>query len=237
MKTFVIAFPLPFPFEKTWGWMQSHGWIASPPTSPELRIKGITTPFQAYLRPPHPDLLTLFLEHRSLDPQERLAIHDHQGLLFLTGFHKDRNHFLATQESISLILKEGIAGILIENSGAAHSATAWLQDCSGETLEGWLNWIQAKGVLRTLGLEWFGLPDLSIPISQNDDPELLQSDLVEIADLMFLDQQKLSSGHQLELSNGREYVLRQEPRPPYPKNHPHHNACGSLQLVPPATGK
>jgi hypothetical protein len=231
MKDFVLGFPLPFASEQIWPWMIHNEWIPSAPGDSELHLKGIHINFTPHLQNAHAELPQIFSEHNPLDDAEKKDILSHQSILFLVGRFKDRAGFLAVQDTISLLLQGGALGVVLEHCGAAFTKVAWNEEHSGQSMSGWLNWIMAKGDLRTLGMECFSLPDLVIPVADSLAADPKQTMLLELAESQFLDGVQMDSGHHVESEDGLEYVLRMEAKGPYPKGHPNFNTKGAMRLA------
>ena len=230
MKQFSLAFPLPFAQDETWTWMIEKGWIPHAPEGKELWLKGISFAFTVHLQPPHPDLAGIFAEHATLEASDRAVLSSHRSVLFLLGTLKNSKDFEVVQQAIELLLSGGALGVACEHCGAAHMRAAWLNGYEGYTMGGWLNWINAKGDLRTLGLDVFNMPELVIQATESDD-DALELLLLSVAESMFLDGTSMQSGHLVQGDDGTEYLLRTEPKSPYAKSDLRHNAKGSLRLV------
>lgn len=230
MKEFVLAFPLALPEEKVWSWLIDKGLLISAPTSNELIFKGIPFQFRAFVRPPHVELPNIFSEHSQLSDEQRNQLASHQSILFLLGYLKSNQSFKTVQSTIRSLLQHGALGIACEHSGSAYIANDWLEGEMEESMLGWLNWINSKGDIRTFGLECFGLPDLVAACHSPEDEDTLQVIMLHISEDLFLDEIPLQSGNIVEAGDGRSYMLRQEPKQPWPKGHPNYNAKGSLRL-------
>lgn len=231
MKQFVLAFPLDMPTDAVWPWMIQHDLMAIAPSGPELYLKGVPFAFRAHLRSAHTELVEIFADHSPLSPEDRERLSQHQSILFLLGELNDADRFAAVQGTIHALLKHGALGIACEHSGSAYTAQEWLEGDYEETMLGWLNWIQAKGDLRTFGMECFGLPDLVVSCKADEDSDTLQVVMLHVAEDLFLEGIPLQTGNIVETGEGLSYMLRQEPKQPWPKGHPNYNAKGCLRLV------
>jgi hypothetical protein len=129
----------------------------------------------------------------------------------------------AALTSVEMLYKEDFEssalGVYMEHSGAAWAASAWESALPDEpTLESWLNWIERDGVLYTLGMEVFGLPDLCAPLRLGTGEEL-RSALTAIADTMFFEGLKTLPELQKEADK------LHDPSDPY------HNPRGRFRLL------
>lgn len=231
MKEFVLAFPLTIPQNEIWNWMINKEWIASAPTGSDLFLKGIPFSFRAHLRPAHAELSAIFAEHSDLSEVDRKALSHHTSILFLVGSFRNKADFTSTQSVIAMLLRGGALGVAFEHSGTAYMAKEWLDSDSEESMLTWINWIHAKGDLRTFGLEVFDLPDLVVKADSEEDSDALQVLLLDVAEELFLESIPLQTGNIVEAMEGQSFMLRQEAKLPWPKGHPNYNPKGALRLA------
>jgi len=231
MKEFVLAFPLTVPKESIWAWMVEKTWIAKAPSDQNLYFKGISFDFRAVIQDAHPDLVSIFSEHRLLSAEEIRDLASHRSVLFLIGTIKDKATFRYVQEASQMLLKGGALGIVYEHCGAAHTAETWLADCAEDSMSGWINWVLAKNDLRTLGLDAFQLPDLITAAKDADCADELYALLLDVAENWFFQDAPIESGHYVTADDGKEYLVRKELKSLFPKTHPQFNPDGAIRLV------
>lgn len=228
MLDFTLAFPLMTPADQIWLWMQEKQWIAKAPTDHSIMLRGIPFLFQGYAQKNHPMLPTLFQEHCEVQANDLQKLQAHQGILFLQGRFKSQNDFHQVQTAIRMILEAGALGVVFEHSGAAHLAKNWLEE-EDDSISTWLNWIDVKGELRSLGMEVFGLADLAISNPSSAIENWFEIG-EEVADALYLENLPLESGESMETSSGVILQAQRLPKSPYPPKHPHYNRQGLIQL-------
>ena len=93
-----------------------------------------------------------------------------------------------------------------------------------------MNFIESKGVLFSLGLETFSLPDLSINAA-NENSEELRDLLLTTAEYLYLERVPAVSGTKVEVFEQQVYELCKENSPLFSKNDPEWNRLGTFRLI------
>jgi hypothetical protein len=168
---------------------------------------------------PFPQISAVFAGHSQISPETAAALDAHQSLHFEEGVLTNKADFFAAEQLIERQLQNGALGVYMEHSGAAWAASAWESALPDEpTLESWLNWIERDGVLYSLGMEVFGLPDLCAPLRLGASDELREA-LTAIADALFFEGLKTLP------------ELQKEPDKLHGPDDPYHNPRGRFRLL------
>lgn len=231
MNQFILCFPLHVSSEHIFDWMIEQELIVQKPEQDELWIKGVTFPFTFQLQAQSTEIVTAFEEHHPITEEERKQLNIHQSLLFLWGEFKDSHQFLQIQKAIDLILNAGALGIYMDHSGCAFSTQTWLKEHSGESLSGWINCIQVRNTIYTLGLSCFRMPDLCCFVSTPQEGPQKISLFTDLADNAFWEKATLQGDQKVESDEFGKYTLKIETQPLYPKQDPFFNPQGTLRLV------
>ena len=228
MKNFVFAFPLSVTQENTESFLaQVH--ISS--VSLSIMVPGCSIPLDVFIQPPVPALTQLFEEHSELSLEEKSLIENHASLLFIRGSLRDKSSLMEVNSLIQKIIAAGTLGIYAEHSGAAFSASAFNElNVQENPLDFWLNFVESKGVLFSLGLETFSLPDLSINAA-NENSEELRDLLLTTAEYLYLERVPAVSGTKVEVFEQQVYELCKENSPLFSKNDPEWNRLGTFRLI------
>jgi hypothetical protein len=220
MNTFILVFP----FSE-----ENESLIEGP-----FMMPGCSVSLMGKKQPPVNGVAELFSEHAIIDKEELEALQNHKFLYSIQGEFKTEEEFNDLNQAIASILKSGALGIYMENSGAAWTKNAfidWIEE--EEMMSAWLNFIETREDLYTLGMESFGLPDLCIRLHHGEKIDL-QNTLAHAAESLFTNQSILKlAGSAIDLDiNSLFYELRKEPNQPYRKDSPEYNRRGAWRLIP-----
>ncbi len=200
-------------------------------TSSILIVPGCSVSFSGKLQGPVTGLETIFAEHTSLEPAEFLEIKNHGCLFFLQCMLQSVADFTAVNQVIISFLNGGASGVYMEHCGCAWSANTFRDIAEGDfPLEGWLNFVETKEDLYTLGMESLGQPDLCISLL-NGNSEMLRNELLCVTDGIFIDGLAVETGIRWMDTDGAEYEFRKETRLPYQKGSFEFNAKGVWRLI------
>lgn len=228
MKNFVFAFPLSVTQENTESFLAQ---VQISSVSLSIMVPGCSIPLDVFIQPPVPALTQLFEEHSELSLEEKSLIENHASLLFIRGSLRDKSSLMEVNSLIQKIIAAGALGIYAEHSGAAFSASAFSElNVQENPLDFWLNFIESKGVLFSLGLETFSLPDLSINAA-NENSEELRDLLLTTAEYLYLERVPAVSGTKVEVFEQQVYELCKENSPLFSKNDPEWNRLGTFRLI------
>lgn len=228
MKNFVFAFPLSVTQENTESFLAQ---VQISSVSLSIMVPGCSIPLDVFIQPPVPALTQLFEEHSELSLEEKSLIENHASLLFIRGSLRDKSSLMEVNSLIQKIIAAGALGIYVEHSGAAFSASAFNElNVQENPLDFWLNFVESKGVLFSLGLETFSLPDLSINAA-NENSEELRDLLLTTAEYLYLERVPAVSGTKVEVFEQQVYELCKENSPLFSKNDPEWNRLGTFRLI------
>lgn len=228
MKEFIFAFPLAESLENVSVFLEK---LQIRNTSGAIIVPGCSVALEVFVKPSVASLSELFMAHRPLDESEKVALDAHQSLFFLKGSLNGPDSLREINVLISKAIAAGALGVYAEHSGAAQSAKAFSEmEIENAPLDFWLNFIETKNVLYTLGLESFSLPDLCVSNS-NGNSEKLQDLLLTVAEYLYLERVLGESGTKVETEEKETFELCKENSPLFTKNDPEWNRLGTMRLV------
>lgn len=231
MNSFVLAFPL--------NEMVDAPFTVAPGVTVEnetqsLMIPGCTLMFKVVRKEAVSGLSEVFREHQDVSAEESAAMDGHKSLLFLLGSLKSAADLAMVNTAILKVLSAGALGVYMQQSGAAWTASAFREELGDAEfpMDPWMNFLEGAGVLYTLGLETFGLPDLCISGKDNvQDGQDCRDILSFAADSLFVEGAGAKSGTEVDCGEFGTYVLRQETRSPFGKDDPEFNRRGIMRLL------
>lgn len=228
MKQFVFAFPLLSSLEEVPSFLEK---VQIKGTEGSIMVPGCSIPLEIFIRGSVSSLVEIFEEHSPLSPEEKNSLQQHRSLFFIRGTLRDNASLEETNGLIKKIIEAGALGIYAEHSGAAYSAKSFLEfDLEEDPMDFWLNFIESKGGVFTLGLESFMLPDLSIN-ALHGNPEELRDLLITTAEYLYTERIPADSGTKVEIEERKVYELCKESSPLFSKNDPEFNRLGTMRLV------
>ncbi|MCQ2097924.1 MAG: DUF4261 domain-containing protein [Fibrobacter sp.] len=191
-------------------------------------IPGCSVMFNVVRKEAVPGLVDIFKEHQDISAEAAAAIEQHKSLLFLLGEVKSIEEVSQVNMAVLKIFTAGAQGVYMQQSGAAWSVEGFRDEVGdGEyPMDPWINLVENEGILYTLGMACFALPDLSISTTIEDPEEAL----LLAADTIYGDGIPAKSGSEVDWGDDEVYVLRQETKIPFPKDSPEFNKGGILRL-------
>ncbi len=231
MNSFVLAFPLTV--------AQDEPFVVTPNVSVEkdtasLIVPGCTLMFNVVRKEAVSGLSEVFKEHQEISAEESAAIDAHKSLLFLLGSLKNAADLTMVNTAILKMLSAGALGIYMQQSGAAWTSSAFREELGDAEfpMDPWMNFLEGTGVLYTLGLETFGLPDLCISCKGDAQGSQDCRDILSFAaDSLFVDGLGAKSGTEVDCGELGTYALRQETKSPFGKDDPEFNRRGIMRLL------
>ncbi|MCF0221197.1 MAG: hypothetical protein HUK19_02775 [Fibrobacter sp.] len=192
-------------------------------------IPGCSVSFNVVRKERLDGLADIFKEHQDISAEEVSAIDGHKSLLFLVGEVKRIEEVGEINLAVLKLFGAGAKGVYMQQSGAAWSNQGFRDEVGdGEyPMDPWINFVENEGMIYTLGMACFALPDLCIPASE----ENAQEALLLAADVLFGDGVPAKSGSEIDLDEGEIFVLRQEAKSPFPKDSPEYNKQGIFRLT------
>jgi len=231
MNSFVLAFPLNVAVDDSFTVVPG---VSVEKETQSLMVPGCTMMFKVVRKEAVPGLSEVFKEHQEISAEESAAIDSHKSLLFLLGSLKSATDLTMVNTAILKVLSAGALGVYMQQSGAAWTAAAFREEL-GEAefpMDPWMNFLEGAGVLYTLGLETFGLPDLCISCKEGaEDSQDCRDILSFAADSLFVDGIGSKSGTEVDCGEYGTYVLRQETKSPFGKDDPEYNKRGVMRLL------
>jgi len=229
MNSFVLAFPLNVAVDESFTVVPG---VAVEKETQSLMIPGCTLMFKVVRKEAVPCLAEVFKEHQEISAEESAAINSHKSLLFLLGSLKSAADLTMVNTAILKVLSAGALGVYMQQSGAAWTAAAFREELGDAEfpMDPWMNFLEGAGVLYTLGLETFGLPDLCISCKEGQDQDC-RDVLSFAADALFVDGIGSKSGTEVDCGEFGTYVLRQETKCPFGKDDPEFNRRGIMGLL------
>jgi len=229
MNKFVLAFPIPVAETDVF---KITDVVSVPADATSLLLPGCNVRFDVVRKPASPGLSEIFKEHREITPEESLAIDSHRSLMFLISTLKSATELGMINSAILKMLAAGATGVYMQQSGTAWTADAFREELGDAEfpMDPWINFVETENALYTLGLEVFGLPDLSISRSGNPSEEL-ENILSVVADSIFVDGVSSKSGTEVDAGDMGVFVLRSEMKSPFAKDSFEFNRQGNMRLT------
>ena len=199
-----------------------------------LMVPGCTVSFKAVRKESAPGLSEVFKEHQEISAEDAANIDSHKSLLFLLGNVKSPADLTMVNNAILKVLSAGALGVYMQQSGAAWTAEGFRVELGDAEypMDPWMNFLAGSGVLYTLGLETFNLPDLCISCKGGDQEEQDCGAVLSFAaDTLFVDGIVAKSGTEIDAGEYGIYVLRQETKSPFAKDALEFNRRGIMRLV------
>ena len=230
MNSFVLAFPLNVAVDAPFTVVPG---VAVEKETQSLMVPGCTIMFKVVRRDAVSGLSEVFKEHQEISAEESAAIDGHKSLLFLLGSLKSAADLAMVNTAILKILSAGALGVYMQQSGAAWTQSAFREELGDAEfpMDPWMNFLEGAGVLYTLGLETFGLPDLCISCKEGSRDQDCRDILSFAADALFVDGIGSKSGTEVDCGELGTYVLRQETKSPFGKDDPEFNRRGIMRLL------
>ena len=232
MRKSILAFPLPVSVDKAATFLADKIHLQLPEISGTLLIvPGCSLSFSGVLQGPVAGLEDIFEEHALLEPEELQNIRTHGSLFFLQCTLQSVADFNSLMNVIVSFLDGGALGIYMEQCGCALSASLFKSIAASDLpMEGFLNFIETREDLYTLGMESFGLPDVCISLTSGDT-ETLRNILSCVADALFMENLPVDTGTKWADADGAEFEFRKEAKLPYKKGSFEFNAQGVWRLI------
>ena len=228
MKSFVIAFPLPFSLQEAPEFLQSK--LNLDTSKERVMVAGSSIFYKPILQNAVADLAAIFAEHSPLSSEESAEIAAHKSLLFLEFSVQSADEFESFLTFAKKILEDGALGVYSENSGAAWSAKTFTEIVNGDVpLEAFVNFVETADSMFTLGLEPFAAPDFCI--SLKDEKLDHRAILISAADAVVFDGQDAASGAKWKNENNQIFEFKNELTPPFKKGSAEWNAEGYRRLI------
>lgn len=224
MPQFILALPMDCAADESIAINEN---LSIAPDAKTAIIPGCSVTFNV-IRKPHVDgLADIFKEHQDVPAEELAKISAHKSLLFLLGEVKNVDEVNQVNMAILKLFNAGAKGVYMQQSGAAWSDPGFRDEVGdGEyPMDPWINFVENAGLIYTLGMACFALPDLSISATE----ENAQEALLLAADALFGDGIPAKSGSEIELED-ETFVLRQETKILFPKDSPEYNRQGVLRV-------
>lgn len=228
MNKFVLAFPIPVAEAETFKITDIVSVSAEATT---LLIPGCNVRFEVVRKPASPSLSEIFREHNEISAEDASAIDAHRSLLFLIATLKSADELSMVNGAILKLFAAGATGVYMQQSGTAWTADAFREELGDAEfpMDPWINFVESDDMLYTLGLEVFGLPDLTISRS-NGSAEELRNILSVVADSIFVDGISSKSGTEVDAGDAGIFVLRSEMKSPFAKDSFEFNRQGIMRL-------
>lgn len=225
MPQFILAFPMNCNVSESIAVTETLSIAADSKT---VIIPGCGVQFNVVRKEAVPGLVDIFKEHQDISAEAATAIEQHKSLLFLLGEVKSIEDVTQVNMAILKLFNAGAQGVYMQQSGAAWSVEGFRDEVGdGEyPMDPWINLVENEGILYTLGMACFALPDLSISTTIEDPEEAL----LLAADTIYGDGIPAKSGSEVDWGDDEVYVLRQETKIPFPKDSPEFNKGGVLRL-------
>lgn len=225
MPQFILAFPMNCNVSESIAVTETLSIAADSKT---VIIPGCGVQFNVVRKEAVPGLVDIFKEHQDISAEAATAIEQHKSLLFLLGEVKSIEDVTQVNMAILKLFNAGAQGVYMQQSGAAWSVEGFRDEVGdGEyPMDPWINLVENEGILYTLGMACFALPDLSISTTIEDPEEAL----LLAADTIYGDGIPAKSGSEVDWGDDEVYVLRQETKIPFPKDSPEFNKGGILRL-------
>lgn len=232
MKKFVVAFPLECSAQQAPLFIEEKLKVkVSLSSKNPVIVPGCPIFFTPVIQGPFAGMDSLFAEHSPLSPVEAKAIANHGSIFFLQFLAKIPEEFEAFLDVAKTIVESGALGVYVESSGCAWSAKTFLELIAGDVpMEAFLNFVETKDSLFTLGLEPFGLPDLCALLA-SADKDALRDILTAAADSVYSEGIDFASGAKWMDDNGKNFEFRKESKMPYAKGSPELNSLGYVRLI------
>ncbi|MCF0215725.1 MAG: hypothetical protein HUK21_04570 [Fibrobacteraceae bacterium] len=242
MKQFVLAFPLSVSKEET---LVFNDVVKIDASTEKLFVPGCGVEFNVKRLDAAEGVGELFQQNGEISSDELLGLNNHKSLLFFIGNVSGAEDVRQVNGAIAKVLNliandTSIAlGVYMQQSGSAwvkRSFMEFLEDDSSP-MDPWINFIQIKNTVYTLGLETFGLPDLCMdvgsvfPEGDDNEVELCRDVLNATADYLYEDGIPAKSGTVVDDEMGHKYELRQELKSPFAKDDPEYNKQGMFRLL------
>lgn len=228
MNKFVLAFPIPVAETEDF---KISDVVSVSAEATTLLVPGCNVRFDVVRKPALPTLSEIFREHNEISAEEAATIDAHRSLLFLISTLKSADDLSMVNSAILKMFTAGAAGVYMQQSGTAWTAGAFREELGDAEfpMDPWINFVESADLLYTLGLEVFGLPDLSISHSIGSAEEL-KNILAVVADTIFVDGVSSKSGTEVDAGDSGVFVLRSETKSPFSKDSPEFNRQGIMRL-------
>jgi hypothetical protein len=137
-----------------------------------------------------------------------------------------------TMRAGAAIVRAGGAGVFIDNSGLAHGGESWLEMAddggSDATSYAFVNVVQGRQEVRTVGMRAMGYPDIVMELSDlGGDAEVI----IEVIRSICRAGTPIGDGHVLAVASGSRLLMRATDDGPCDSSISMHNPFGRLKLL------